>query len=112
MAFLFIASDILPGERNRIVSAHLAYMIALFVAIFVLVFQGDCVYAMEAIVMSFLLIGGLFIAVGSFISVTDAHLFDWSLGFIPLCISLLFLSYYLVTGSGFEWLNTSKFHSF
>jgi hypothetical protein len=100
-----IANAYLPMERRGLVAATVAYSIAMFIALLVLVFQGGDLYLVEVIVLLYLLIGGTTSVVGTFLDFTDEDAISLKTGIdianYILSPSLMFLSHWF-------WVNMAK----
>jgi hypothetical protein len=62
------ANAFLPGDRRSMVSAYAGFAIALLVAVLFLIFQHDCTYTAEMIILLNILWGGSLLVLTPYIS--------------------------------------------
>jgi hypothetical protein len=62
-----IAAAFLPSEGASLADAYLVFSAALTISLYVLIFSNDCTFAVEVIILLYLLFGGLIISVSSFV---------------------------------------------
>jgi hypothetical protein len=100
-----LANVYLPNERRGMVAASLAYSIAMFIALLVLVFDGSCLYMVEVIVLLYLLVGGVTSIAGTYRSFTDARNTQLKTG---IDLAWLFSSPSILFFSHWFWIGMSK----
>ena len=89
-----IANSFLPGDRRAMAGAYASFGVALLVAVLLLIFQNDCAFTAEMIVLLTILFGGLYVVLLPFftLKIVWKTVRELELIPIPLLLPLLPIS--------------------